>query len=135
VNDLVIRPLTRQQSGENGTFALEQDFFAFDDCLGFIGLDTTVHFRVADLLLENLDSIGQPLDLLTPIRDDAIRLNNTLSVGSLSAPLRASFLIDFGIQSAGKQAWTITLNGCEVVPDLRVCRRFFLSQERSSQTS
>jgi 3-deoxy-D-manno-octulosonate 8-phosphate phosphatase KdsC-like HAD superfamily phosphatase len=101
VNDLVIRPLTRQQSGENGTFALEQDFFAFDDCLGFIGLDTTVHFRVADLLLENLDSIGQPLDLLTPIRDDAIRLNNTLSVGSLSAPLRASFLIDFGIQSAG----------------------------------
>lgn len=54
------------------------------------GLDATFGVRVSDVTIDNLDSVGDPLDVFSPILGEPNMVNNTVSFGVDDRPLGVS---------------------------------------------
>ena len=94
VNSLLISPLTRMQSGINGTLLLSGNLFDIDQTLSIDdNFEANLILRGSELKIENIDSVGTPLELLKPIEPQI--LNNTVGVGTGQNPLRASMQFVF----------------------------------------
>ncbi|CAB9514500.1 Paraquat-inducible protein A [Seminavis robusta] len=88
VNDMIIAPLTAMQSGIPGTVAVQGDMFAHS-FQGFeeAGIDHVI-FELLDARIENIDTMGQPLELLEPNATNGFLLDNRATLGTELRPLR-----------------------------------------------
>ena len=96
INDLLLRPLTRDQSGISGTLKVASDLLGTPDKLDLMG--SKLALQLDNLRLENLDTIGVPLELLEPT-DEAVVLNNMLTAGLTDRPI--SFAMNLGLDLEG----------------------------------
>jgi hypothetical protein len=81
VNDVIVSPLTRFQSGETGSILFPGDLFNSGTRVAVGGLDAQVKLRASDLYILNLNSVGSPLSILDAVRGDPNLLNNTATFG------------------------------------------------------
>ena len=100
VNEILIAPLTVAQSGTIGALYYSDDLFRIQN--------KNVQFRAYDSKIENLNSVGAPLDILKTISGEAHLLNNTVTFGVGEKPLHLSSKILFSIDSDGKKIFRIT---------------------------
>ena len=101
VNEIVVKQLTKAQSGVPGQLLFPGDIFNQGTRINVGGLDARIELRAYDAFIENLDTIGSPLSLLDPVELDPNTLNNTASIG-VGKPLRAGLNFLFGLAGDGK---------------------------------
>ena len=92
INSAIIAPLTESQSGTAGTlrFGNVTSFQSGPvDEIGLVG----VALSVSEGVIENLDSVGFPLELLAPNSTNGQLLDNSIALASSQTPLRASTTI------------------------------------------
>lgn len=94
VNDLLIAPWTRGQSSKTGSLVFPGELLSGGTRLKVGGLDTTVALSASDARIDNLDTIGSPLNLLEATLDPYM-LNNTAGMGVADRPVHfaARFLV------------------------------------------
>jgi len=90
INDLVVAPFTESQSNSSGSVVFEGDVFNSNSRLVVGGLDANIQLRASDVRIDNLDTIGSPLELLQAITDAPHTLNNTMTFGTEDRPVRMS---------------------------------------------
>ena len=54
------------------------------------GLDATFGVVISDVAIQNIDSVGDPLDIFRPVLGEANIVNNIVSFGVDSKPLRVT---------------------------------------------
>ena len=86
LNDL-LRKLTEKQSNMTGTIKVAGKAIDSQSTIRIAGLEAELGIQVSDVLIQNLDSVGDPLYLLRPVNDEANILDNTLSFGVDPKPL------------------------------------------------
>jgi len=87
LNDL-LRKLTEKQSNTTGTIRIAGNALERHSFIQIAGLQADFGIEVLDVLVENLDSVGDPLYLFEPVENSANVLDNKLSFGVDSKPLR-----------------------------------------------
>ncbi|KAG7360134.1 paraquat-inducible protein A domain containing protein [Nitzschia inconspicua] len=97
LNNAVVVPLTETLSNEPGTLYQQSDLFNGGTKVKVGTLDANVRFRAFDAKIENLNTIGDPLDLLGGVIGEPYELNNTITFGVNQEPLKFStkLLLDF----------------------------------------
>jgi hypothetical protein len=95
--EMFIVPMTIEQSGVTGTFSM-QDVVDFSGDIWLGEIRARLELKVGNIRVENLDSIGDPLFLLEPVRNEPHLLNNTVTLGVAPRPLRlgASLRVHIG---------------------------------------
>ena len=89
MNDALLAPLTESQSGTPGSVMFEGDLVGGGQRLKVGGLDADIQFCISHARIENMDTIGAPLDLLNPNENEPYILDNSATMGVLSErPLR-----------------------------------------------
>ncbi|KAG7337284.1 hypothetical protein IV203_026828 [Nitzschia inconspicua] len=83
----LIGTMTQQQSNISGTIRVPGMAVDSQTTMQVAGLKADLGFRVSDVLIQNLDSIGDPLQILRPVFGQPTILNNSLSFGVDSKPL------------------------------------------------
>jgi hypothetical protein len=86
LNDLLMM-LTEKQSNITGTIQVAGKAIDSQSTIRIAGLEAELRIQVSDILIQNLDSVGDPLYLLRPMNDEANILDNTLSFGVDRKPL------------------------------------------------
>jgi hypothetical protein len=86
LSDLVGK-LTEKQSNRVGTIQVAGKAVDSKASVQVAGLEALLGIQVSNVLIQNLDSIGDPLHLLWPVEAQPTVLNNTLSFGVDSKPL------------------------------------------------
>lgn len=107
VNSL-IRDLLARSSNTTGAAAVAaDDVLNTTASLGLGGFRADLGFRIFDAHMENLDTIGSPIQLLEPVSGEAHMLNNSLSIGVDSKPVRLSAKLLITLSDRGKlnSAW------------------------------
>jgi len=99
MNDLVIDPLTRAQSGIEGRLFFPDNLFDVNQSLVIV--DADIALRIYDVMFENLDTIGTPLSLLEPVDGEPYMLENTAAIGMVR-PLRVGANLYFLLGNDGK---------------------------------
>ena len=84
VNAALVAPLTKVQSGIEGTLAFrprdgDEYLFNVQQRINIAGFDANVKIKMSDLLVENLDTIGAPLVMLEPVTTEPHHLNNSIT--------------------------------------------------------
>lgn len=97
LNDAAITPLT-----DEGSISYADDIFYGGTRITVGALDANVKFRVFDAMVENLDTIGAPLELFSGSAGKAYDLNNTLTFGVKDEPLRFSTKLLLSVEGDGK---------------------------------
>jgi hypothetical protein len=100
-NDVVVAPLTSSNYDEPGTIHYPGDLLKGGKRIQVGGLDTNVQFRAFDAKIENLDTIGAPLELFGGIMGEAYMLNNTMTLGVGANPLRFSSKLQLSLEGDG----------------------------------
>lgn len=104
INDVLIAPLSKDQSGTVGTFQYNGNLLTVDKTVNADALYAQIYFMVNDARIQNV-AVDEPLSLLEPVLDEPYLLNNTASFGvndSLPLQLRANVL--FRLLGHGKFA-------------------------------
>lgn len=99
INTALIAPLTYNQSGVPGTLLFPGPLI--DQLVSPVILDARIGLRIDDIFLENLDTIGSPVSLLNPTRDDPFSIINKVSIG-VGRPLRMGAQILFLMEDESK---------------------------------
>ncbi|KAL3936622.1 MAG: hypothetical protein SGBAC_008099 [Bacillariaceae sp.] len=89
INDF-FRGLTEQYSNTTGSMFFGGTVLEHTGRLLIAGLDATFGVRVSDVTIDNLDSVGDPLDVFSPILGEPNMVNNTVSFGVDDRPLGVS---------------------------------------------
>jgi len=103
INDMLIGPLTKSQSGVEG--ALKLNGTLLDLNKEEVTLDIwkafadNLRLTLSDLSISGLDTLRSPVKLLEPRSSSAHLLENQLSLGTIDRPLDVS--VQFGIQVGG----------------------------------
>jgi len=108
INSDIIGPLTASYSNSSGDLFFPGDLLNTEFELDLGAFPTGVSFRVSDIRISNLDSIGNPFSLLDPVADRPSILNNTATIG-VGNPLRFSLNLNVDIASIGKRAALVEL--------------------------
>lgn len=93
VNPIAVRPLTRAQSGVDGTLELEDDLIDVSTGLG----DTKLEFTVTGVTVENLDTVRLPLEILEPTQQASV-MRNELSMGLEDRPISLEVTLAVGLE-------------------------------------
>jgi hypothetical protein len=96
INDVLIAPFTKRQSGEAGMLQIIGDVFGFDTDIEELGIED-IEIRAFDPTINNLDTVGAPLNLLRPDTSSAFLLDNTATLGLESLPLRLALKTLFSV--------------------------------------
>jgi hypothetical protein len=102
-NEAVVEPLTESKVNELGTIHYSGDLFKGENRIKVGALDTNVQFRAYDAKIENLNTVGGPLDLFSGILGEAYMLDNTLTAGVGEKPLKFSSKILLSLEGDGKR--------------------------------
>lgn len=96
INEILVRPLTKQQSGTPGTLAFNGNLFDRRTWIAAGGLHAVVHLKAYDAYVSNLDTISEPVSILQAVKGEPYEFNNTASIG-VGSPLELGikFLIEF----------------------------------------
>jgi hypothetical protein len=97
LNDAIVTPLT-----DKGSLSYVDDLFNGGTRITIGALDANVQFRVFDAMVENLDTIGAPLELFGGSAGMPYHLNNTVSFGVNDEPLRFSTKLLLSVDGDGK---------------------------------
>jgi len=100
INEIMIDPLTRGQSGTEGTLLLVgngDDMFNVGQRIKVGGFDTNIRLSASDVKIENLDTVVSPLILLEPVPTDPFLLNNSVTVGVEDRPVKLAGKFDFAM--------------------------------------
>ena len=95
----------RDSSNVTGSLFFPGNTLDNDGRIKIAGLDATFRFALSDVMVENLDSVGDPLDLFRPIQGEANILNNTVSFGVDSKPLGVSGSLFLSLEDGGKSIY------------------------------
>jgi hypothetical protein len=101
INTDVIAPLTESISNSSGNIYFPGEIFDEDLNIVVGGLTAGVAFRISDVRIENIDTIGNPFSLLDPVLNSPSLLNNTATIG-VGEPLRMGVRVFLNIASEGK---------------------------------
>jgi hypothetical protein len=98
INEVLIAPLTKSQSGVEGDVTFTGDVFAFhSETIPQFGLDS-VELRAFNPSIKNLDSMGAPLMLLEPNTTNGFIIENRATFGVGADPMRFSLKGLFALQ-------------------------------------
>ena len=91
INEILITPYTKAQSGVEGSLKFANELFAFSSkAIPQFGLDS-IQLQVFDVAIENLDTLGAPLELLQPNSTNGFVLDNYVTFdGNATESLRFS---------------------------------------------
>jgi len=89
INDF-FRDLTGRYSNTTGSMFFEGSVLERSGRLLIAGFDATFGVRVSDVTVHNIDSVGDPLDVFSPISGEPNMVNNTISFGVDEKPLGIS---------------------------------------------
>jgi len=103
VNSL-IREFLAQSNATGGAGVSTDDVLNTTMSLGMGGFRANLAFRIFDAHIENLDTIGAPIQLLEPVAGKANELNNSLSIGVDSKPVRLSAKVLISLSDDGKSS-------------------------------
>jgi len=92
-NEAIVEPLTESEGNEQGTIQYPGDLFKAENRIKVGALDTNIQFRAYDVKIENLNTVGAPLDLFSGIVGEAYMLNNTVTAGVGEQPVQLSSTI------------------------------------------
>jgi len=93
LNNVLIKPFTVSQSKTVGEVYIPSDVFS-------AGKEGKTEIKISDFRVENLDSIGYPLQFFSPREDQSYVLNNYLTIGSHGKPLIISSTIFIGVKES-----------------------------------
>lgn len=102
INDLLITPLTESQSNSSGMVEYAGIVLNTNGTIQLAGLNARMRFVVSDAKMENLDTVGKPLDLLQPVRDSPNTLRNSVGVGVGGRPLKLKAKVLIEVSDDGK---------------------------------
>lgn len=96
INDLLVAPLTKRQSGVKGMWTMSGDIFNEAVEVNLADVRGVMRLGIFDIAISNIDSIAAPVSFLEP--KDAHVLNNEATFGAPPKPLQFSMglLIDVG---------------------------------------
>mmetsp|Transcript_4361 Transcript_4361/g.10224 ORF Transcript_4361/g.10224 Transcript_4361/m.10224 type:complete len:2166 (-) Transcript_4361:131-6628(-) len=86
INDF-FRGLTERYSNTTGSMFFGGTVLEHTGRLLIGGLDATFGVKVSDVTIDNIDSVGDPLDVFRPIMGEPNMVNNTISFGVDDRPL------------------------------------------------
>jgi hypothetical protein len=109
VNDLIVAPLTESQSNSTGSLVFPGDIFNGGSRVVVGGLDANIQLRASDARVENLNTIGSPLELLEAIMNEPHQLNNTVTFGVADRPVRLAVRFLLSLMGDGKWRMAIVL--------------------------
>ncbi|KAG7360522.1 hypothetical protein IV203_035621 [Nitzschia inconspicua] len=115
INKMLIDPLTLNQSGVEGTIAIDGNLFETGATISVGGLNADIQLRASNAKVENLNTLSLPLKLLEIVSTEPYFLNNTATIGTHEQPLRFSTRLFFAI--AGDEDGTIE-NDLDISVDL-----------------
>jgi hypothetical protein len=82
--------------------------------------------RIFDARLDNLDTFGQPIQFLEPVFGEAHLLNNSVSIGVDSRPVRVSAKVLITVSDGGKLGLLLPCVSCKAYSISRVSPLFSL---------
>jgi len=96
INNLLVAPLTKRQSGVKGLWTMPGDIFNEAVEVNLADVKGIMRLGIFDIAVENIDSVADPVTFLEP--KDAHVLNNEATFGAPPKPLRFSMglLIEVG---------------------------------------
>lgn len=89
LNDVLVGPLTNTASNTTGSLIFPGDILNSETKMKVGGLDALVEFKASDARIDNLDTLGPPLDLLEVLEMPYV-LNNSATVGVDDRPLHVA---------------------------------------------
>jgi hypothetical protein len=101
-NEAIVEPLTESEGNEQGTIQYPGDLLKAENRIKVGALDTNIQFRAYDVKIENLNTVGAPLDLFSGVVGEAYMLNNTLTAGVGEQPVQLSSTILVSLKGDGK---------------------------------
>jgi hypothetical protein len=101
INDF-LRGLSERYSNTTGSMFFEGNTIENSGRIKIAGLDATFGLAVSDVAIENVDSVGDPLDIFRPMMGEANTVNNTISFGVDSKPLGIAASLYLSIIDGGK---------------------------------
>ena len=104
INDVLVGPLSRMQSGTTGSLMFLGDLFNQGSRVAVGGLDARIQLQARDLHISNVDSIGSPLSILDPVINTGTLLNNTATFG-VGNPISIAFNFMFSLLGDGKHKY------------------------------
>eukprot|EP00536_Pseudo-nitzschia_multiseries_P018323 jgi/Psemu1/321305/estExt_fgenesh1_pm.C_23840001 len=100
INEVLINPLTKGQSGTEGTLILGgdgEDIFNTVQRINIGGFDANVRLRASNIKIENLNTVMEPLVLLDTVPTEPYFLNNSITVGVEDRPVTVSTNFAFAV--------------------------------------
>jgi hypothetical protein len=120
VNSL-IRDFLAKSSNATGSVAVyTDDMLNTTSSIGMGGFQADLGFRIFDARLDNLDTFGPPIHFLEPVSGEAHLLNNSVSLGVDSRPVRLSAKVLITLSDGGMLDLLLPYVPCEVNSILRV---------------
>lgn len=101
IND-IFRHLTVTHSNTTGALVIEKSVFDTNTRIKIAGLDAMIAFKVSGVTIENLDSVGHPLEVAKPLPGEANILSNIISFGVDSRPLRLGASFGLSVSDGGE---------------------------------
>lgn len=102
VNGL-IRDFLAESSNSTGAMAsYDGDVLNSTTSIGVGGFRASLDFRIFDAYVQNLDTIETPIQVLEPVMGEANILNNSISIGVDSKPVRLSAKLLISLSDEGK---------------------------------
>ena len=101
INRKFLTDLGLDQSGTPGRLFFPGNFVNQTRQVRSNGKQSTIRLRLYDIYLNNIDSLGVPLNILEPVSNEPYQLYNEASIG-VDRPLRFGFKFFLGISNAGK---------------------------------
>jgi len=121
VNEVVVAPFTESQSNSIGSLIYPGDLFSGGSRVKVGGLDANVQLKASGARIDNLDTVGSPIELLAAVMNQPSELNNTATFGVADRPLRMSvrFLLsllgDEDMQVSNEVEMSLDLSSANVV--------------------
>ena len=101
LND-ILQVLTQKQSNRTGSISMPGSVMDSFANIKIAGLDAIFGLTFSDVTVDNVDSLGDPLDLFRPTKSEPYVLNNTMSFGVDSKPLDLASKITLIFNDGGK---------------------------------
>jgi len=97
INELLVQPLTKEQSNTTGTLVLKSDFWGKTYSFGIPGLSGKAELRASNASFENIDSFASPLSFMQPRKANGHILENMATLGAQPKPIRAKTRLFFAL--------------------------------------
>jgi hypothetical protein len=93
---------TESTSNASGSLKLPGNTVNAKSSLSLAGLQADLGFKLSDVSIQNLNTVGEPLELALPLKDEAYILNNTVSLGVGTDPLQLAARVFLSLTDGGR---------------------------------